>query len=239
MKWLALVALAGLTVLSFWVAPAKSFPEPDLARIIFFHLPSAFVTTLFVVFASICSWRYLITREWVWECRGLAATELSMAASVSTMVSGILFSKVQWGAWWHWDPRQTSFLIVMLILGAYFALRMAYEDEMMRARISASYSSLTLLPILFLLFVFPRLPQVEKNSLHPSTTIQSGGFSADYWSVILGIFVVLLGISIWVYRMHVAVSLLEQKVRNLDGNLETTGDGTPTHRVGRVVRLHE
>jgi heme exporter protein C len=238
-KWLALIAMTALTVLSYWVAPAKSFPEPELARVIFFHLPSAFVATVFVIFASVCAWRYLMTRQWIWEFRSLAATEIALAASVATMLTGILFSKVQWGAWWHWDPRQTSFLIVLLILGAYFAIRMAYEEETARARVAASYSSLTLLPIIFLIFVFPRLPQVNRNSLHPSTTIQSGGFSTDYWTIVLGIFITLLGICIWLYRMHVRISLLEQQLKDRDGNLENSRRPASTHRVDRVLPLHE
>jgi heme exporter protein C len=239
MKWLALVGMALLTVASYQVAPAKNFPEPDLARIIFFHLPCAFATVGFVIFAAICSYRYLATREWIWEYRALAATEVSMGVAIATMLSGILFSKVQWGAWWHWDPRQTSFLIVLLLLGAYFAVRMAFEDEVSRARAAAAYSSLTLLPILFLFFVFPRLPQVLKNSLHPSTTVQSGGFSRDYWMVVLGIFVLLLGTCIWLYKLHVRTSLLEQALKDRDGNLETSGNSPTAHRVDRSVPVRE
>lgn len=239
MRWLALLGMAALTIASYQVAPAKNFPEPELARIIFFHLPCAFSTVVFVIFAAICSYRYLATRQWIWEYRAVAATEISLGVAVATMLSGILFSKVQWGAWWHWDPRQTSFLIVLLLLGAYFAIRMAFEDEVARARASAAYSSLMLLPILFLFFVFPRLPQVLKNSLHPSTTVQSGGFSRDYWTVVLGIFILLLGTCIWLYKLHVRTSLLEQALKDRDGNLETSGNSPTAHRVDRSVPVHK
>ena len=239
MRWLALVAMAVLTVLAFQVPPAKSFPEPELARMIFFHLPCAFTTVVFVIFGAICAIKYIGTRDWVWEFRSHAATEISLGAAVATMVTGILFSRAQWGAWWHWDPRQTSFLIVILLLGSYFAVRMAFEDEVARARAAAVYSSLTLLPVLFLIFVFPRLPQVLKNSLHPSTTVQSGGFSADYWSVVLGVFVVLLGTCIWLYRLHVKVSTLEYRLRDQHGNLENSGNSTTAHRVDRSDPVRE
>ncbi len=239
MKWLALVGMALLVVAANQVPPAKNFPEPDLARIIFFHLPCAFATVVFVIFGAICSYRYLATRQWIWEYRALAATEIAVGVASATMLSGILFSKVQWGAWWHWDPRQTSFLVVLLLLGAYFAIRMAFEEEVARARVAAAYSSLTLLPMLFLLFVFPRLPQVVKNSLHPSTTIQSGGFSKDYWMVVMGVFILLIGLCIWIYKMHVRTSLLEQTLKDRDGNLETSGNNPTAHRVDRSVSVRE
>lgn len=239
MKWIVFLAMVALTIISFQVPAAKLFPDPDLARVIFFHLPSAFTTVIFVLFGSYCAWRYLATKEWIWEYRSLAATEIGLGMSIATMLTGILFSKVQWGAWWHWDPRQTSFLIVMLLLGTYFAVRMAFEEEIARARAAAVYSTLTLVPVLFLIFVFPRLPQVLKNSLHPSTTVQTGGFSPDYWSVVMGVFVFLLITCIGLYRNHVRASLLEQLVRDRDGNLETTGNRTTAHRVDRSVPVRE
>ncbi len=239
MKWLALLGMSALIIASFQVPPALGFPEPELARIIFFHLPCAFSTVVFVLFAAYSSYRYLATREWIWEFRALAATEISLGTAVATMLSGILFSKVQWGAWWHWDPRQTSFLIVLILLGAYFAVRMSFEEEVSRARAAAVYSSLTLVPVLFLFFVFPRLPQVLKNSLHPSTTVQSGGFSQDYWTVVLGVFIMLLGTCIWIYKLHVRTSLLEQVLKDQDGQLETSGNRPTAYRVDRGVSLRE
>jgi heme exporter protein C len=139
MKWVLFVAMMVATVAAYQVAPAKDFPQPELARIIFFHLPCAYATAGFSIFASIASWRYLAKREWIWEYRAHAATEMALTLGCATMLTGILFSKVQWGAWWHWDARQTSFLIVLLLLGAYFAIRMAFEEEVSRARVSAAY----------------------------------------------------------------------------------------------------
>ncbi len=237
MRWLLLVGIAVATVFAYQVPPAKAFPEPELARIIFFHLPCAYATALFAIIAAVMSWRYLATRQWIWEFRALAATELALTLGVATMLTGILFSKVQWGAWWSWDPRQTSFLIVLLLLGAYFAVRMAFEEEVSRARAAAVYSSLTLLPMLFLIFVFPKLPQVK--SLHPKGTVISGGFSPDYWSVVLTMFVLLMGMSIWLYKMHVRTSVLSQALRDKDGNLEDSGRRTTAHRVDQSVSVHE
>ena len=239
MKWFGLIALAVLTVVGFMVPAAKAFPDKELARMIFFHLPCAFITVAFVIYASFCAVRYLMTRQMVWEHRSFAATEMATTTAAATMITGILFSRVQWGAWWHWDPRQTSFLIVLLLLGTYFAVRMAFDDETSRARAAAVFSTLTIVPVLFLIFVFPRLPQVLKNSLHPSTTVQSGGFSSDYWMVVAGTFVVLFGVCIWMYRMHVKASVLENLVRDKNGNLETAGRRTTARRVGADLSVHE
>lgn len=236
MRWLILIGVAVATVAAYQVPPAKAFPQPELARIIFFHLPCAYATAMFAIFAAITSWRYLATRQWIWEFRALAATEMALTLGCATMLTGILFSKVQWGAWWSWDPRQTSFLIVLLLLGAYFAVRMAFDEDVARARAAAVFSSLTLLPILFLIFVFPKLPQVK--SLHPKGTVISGGFSPDYWTVVLTMFALMMAIAIWLYRMHVRTSVLTQS-RDNHGDLEDSGRRTTAHRVDQSVSVHE
>jgi heme exporter protein C len=239
MRWALLVGLSVAVLLAYWVPPAQLFPQPELARIIFFHLPSAFVATLFAIFGAVASWRYLASRKMVWEFRALAATEMATAMACATMVTGILFSKVQWGAWWHWDPRQTSFLIVLLLLGAYFAVRMSFEEETARARAAAAYSTLTLLPLLFLIFVFPRLPQVAQKSLHPQHTVTRGEFSSDYWIVVASMFILLLVYCSWLYRMHVRTSEIAASVRDRNGNLEDSGGDTTARPVDRSVRLQQ
>lgn len=237
MKWLLFIGLAVATVVSYFVPPAKGFPDPELARVIFFHLPCAFLTTGFLIYGAITGVQFLRTRDMLWEARLHAAESIGTTLAIATMVTGIIFSRVQWGAWWHWDPRQTSFLIVLLLQGAYFAIRMAFDDESLRARASAAYSTLTLLPILFLIFVFPRLPQVAKNSLHPQDTVAKGKFSPDYWSVVLLVFIFLLGMCVWLYRTHVRTTLLERKLRDRHGNLETDRSDTTPRRVGESVSV--
>lgn len=227
------------TILSFATGPAKSFHEPELARIIFFHLPCAFVCSVFVIAASYYSLRYLRSKDLIWDYRSKAANEIAFATGICTMLTGILFSKVQWTAWWNWDPRQTSFLIVLLLLGAYFGLRAAYDDEILRARAAAVYASLALVPVIFLIFVFPRMAKTLQRSLHPSLVIQTNGFSSEYWIVITVLFAFLLWFCMWLFKLAVQTSLLEQRLKDSYGTLEAHSCRTTAHRVDRDVSLHE
>lgn len=216
MKLVLAVLMAVATVGAFLVKPAEGFLEPDLARIVFFHLPCAFATTLFLIWGAIASAGYLRSRSWHWELRAIAANEMAATLAIATMATGIVFSRTQWNKWWHWDARQTSFLVVLLVLGAYFALRSAFDEPIARARASAAYSVLTLLPELFLVFVFPNLPQVAKSSLHPQGVVSQGRFSGDYWMVVLGVFVLLMGLCCWLYRLHVRAGLLVSALADHD-----------------------
>ena len=76
-----------------------------------------------------------------------------------------------WGAYWNWDPRQTSIILALVFYGAYLALRDAIEDEEKRARLGAVYAVLGLVVTPFLFFVVPRITY----SLHPEPVINARG----------------------------------------------------------------
>jgi heme exporter protein C len=87
-------------------------------------------------------------------------------------VSGAIWARIQWGAFWNWDPRQTSITLALLFYGAYLALRGAVEDGEARARLAASYAVLGLVVAPFLFFVLPRLAAF---SLHPEPVVNVEG----------------------------------------------------------------
>ena len=221
------LALAGTTIWSFLIPGADLFREPDLARILFWHLPCAFVTTIFLFAGAVQSAKTLKANSSpTADIRAEAAQEQAMLFGIITMITGILFSKAQWGAWWQWDPRQTSFLIVLLILFAYFAMRAAFSDPVKRAANSAAYSLAAMLPILFLIFVFPRLPQVQ--SFHPSQTVPGGFLRGEYLYVTVANFVLFQIVGTWLYKMRVRAGELELAQETQDGKLDAGGDRAAT-----------
>ena len=78
-----------------------------------------------------------------------------------------------WGAYWNWDPRQSSYLLLIFLYGAYLFLRAAVEDPEKKARLAAAYALFAIVPMLFLVFVAPRITR----SLHPQTVINAEGRS--------------------------------------------------------------
>lgn len=229
-QWLLGFGMIAATVWSMRVPNAASFMEPELARMIFFHLPCAFTGLIFLFFGAVQSFRFLIAKAKVggpnpmpFDIRASAANEMALILFALTMATGILFSRAQWGAWWQSDPRQTSFLLDLILVAAYFALRMAFADEQKRASASAVYSVASLLPILFLVFVFPRLPQIQKLSSHPSNTIQQGLLKGEYAQVFLLCWALILATTVWQYRMRVRASELELAMEDDDGKLDDGG----------------
>jgi heme exporter protein C len=210
-------------VLSFTAPNAKVFENTELARLIFFHLPCAIVSTLFLCMAPYFAFRYLKDHKRIWDMRTVASMEIGFLLAILTLVSGIIFSDVQWGKPWNWDPRQTSFLFVLLLVGAYFALRAAFSDPEKQATHSAAYVMAALLPELFLIFVLPRII----FSLHPDV-VGKGKFDSTYWSIILLVIVCLFSTGIWIYKMRVRVALLEEALENPNAELGHSNDSAPT-----------
>jgi len=149
------------------VPPAEGLG--NLVRIAFFHIPVAWVSVLAFLLSAVWAFQYLRTRKPEHDWRSSAAVSIGFAFCILATVSGATFAKLTWGAYWNWDPRQTTIFILLLIYGAYLALRSAIEDEEQKARIAAVYSLCSFITVPFLVFIIPRY----YFSLHPAPVINS------------------------------------------------------------------
>lgn len=235
MRYLFAVVVAAVTVWSFMVPDAQGFQRPELARIFFWHFPCPILATVLLIQGGWFSFKFQRTRDLKWDVRSVASMELGYLFCLLTMATGIIFSKVQWGAWWQNDPRQTSFLMVLLIYAAYFGLRGAINEPGRRATSSGVYALAALLPTLFLTFVFPRLPQVE--SFHPSESIMKGQIKGQYAYVVISVMALVAWITVWTYRLRVKAGLIELHLEEKISGLETSGGDTAGASVVRPVRV--
>lgn len=164
------VWLVGVIYSIFYlVPPAEGLGY--LVRFAFFHIPVAWVSVLAFLISAASAGQYLRTREprydWISEC----SARLGLGFCLLAMVSGAMFAKLTWGAYWNWDPRQTTIFILLLIYGSYLVLRSAIEEEERRAVVAAVYALLSFGTVPFLMFIIPRM----YFSLHPEPLLNSGG----------------------------------------------------------------
>lgn len=137
----------------------------ERARNIYFHVPSAWLAQLAWFIAFGYAFVSLRKRRPEDDIRATAAAAVGAVFCILATVTGAVWAKFNWGVFWNWDPRQTSIFVVLVIYGAYFALRSAVQNEDQRARLSAVYLMLLMLPVIFFLFIFPRLV----TGLHPGS----------------------------------------------------------------------
>jgi heme exporter protein C len=165
-KVLLFVLMAAMIVASF-LTPAPQQVIGESSRIFYYHIPQAWLCVVAFAMSMVYSIRYLRSRDLHEDDKAAAAGKLGFLFCVLATVTGSIFARVAWGSFWNWDPRETSIFILLLIYGAYFALRGAVEDEAKQASLAAVYSIFAFLTVPFLVFVVPRvLP-----SLHPADSV--------------------------------------------------------------------
>ena len=168
-KILILLTAAIIAAIIFLVPPIKGLGE--VAKIIFFHVPTAWVSVVAFFASAFYAAKFLRSSNFVFDRLSERAARLGFIFVLLSTISGAIFSKLTWGAYWNWDPRQTTIFILILIYGAYLTLRAAVADEKVRAKVSAIYSLLSVLTVPFLVFILPRM----YFSLHPSPVLNSSG----------------------------------------------------------------
>lgn len=211
-KSLIFIAMCAVIVLSFVTPPpAPQQKSPDASRIFYYHVPQAWICVLAFAMSMVYSIRYLRTRNIVEDDKAVVAARLGFVFCVLAAVTGSIFAKVTWGSFWNWDPRQTSIFILLLIYGAYFALRGAVEVEEKKAALAAVYAIFAFITVPFLIFVVPRI----MPSLHPSDSIVSQKLEFTMGTTVRWIFFSSLAVFtvlyLWMFNLARRVSIIRRR----------------------------
>jgi heme exporter protein C len=203
LKVILLLWLLAVIVAAFLYAPPAT-GLGQASRVVYFHIPVAWVTVLAFLISMVYSVQYLRKRRTRDDLRAASAAGLGFVFAVLATVTGSIFARITWGSFWNWDPRETSIFILLLIYAAYFALRSAVEDEDRRGRLSAVYAIVAFVTVPFLVFVVPRV----YFSLHPDPIISASGkleMSASMVQVFLASLAGFTGLFAWLYRLTVRI----------------------------------
>jgi heme exporter protein C len=201
---------AGWLVAAFYWAPLVPVLG-ETTRVLYFHIPAAWVTVLALGWSMVHSVLYLKRRRIEHDHQAAAAAEIGILFCIVATVSGSLWAKAMWGSYWNWDPRETSIFFVLLVYAAYLALRSAIEQEERRARLAAVYSAIAFVSVPFLMFVVPRI----YFSLHPDPIINPRGKLDMDPRIRIVFFAMLLGFTglfFWLQSLRVRVARLEQRL---------------------------
>jgi len=141
----------------------------DLQKIMYVHVPSAWITMFSFFVVLVFSVRYLWQRRENDDLLAASAAEVGATFNGLTLVLGMLWGRPTWGVWWTWDARLTSTLVLFLIFVGYLSLRAFIDEPVRRAQWSAAVGILGAInvPIVYLSVRWWRtLHQVQSS---PST----------------------------------------------------------------------
>ena len=148
-KFMALTArllpwLLVLTAISFAVGLplALKFSPPDYqqgeaVRIMYIHVPAAILSMLVYAVMATAAFSHLVWRAPLADITAECAAPIGAVFTAIALATGMLWGKPMWGAFWVWDARLTSVLVLFFIYLGVIALRQSIEDEAKAARATA------------------------------------------------------------------------------------------------------
>ncbi len=190
----------------------------EKARIIFFHVPTAWLSFMAFAASMVYGIRYLMKRNPDDDMKSSTAAGLGFLFCFLATVTGSIWAKFSWGSFWNWDPRETSIFVLLLIYGAYFALRSAVEVEEKRASLSAVYAVIAAVTMPFFMFIMPRI----LASLHPDPIINAQGkvhMNAMMLTVFLSSLAGFTGLYYWMFSLNIRIRRIELSPGHNEGDL--------------------
>jgi len=214
--WLSFVIIAAL-VFPIVPDPQRWYELPMIpgleqkARILFFHVPMAWVTVVAFIVSMIYGIRYLAKRNLDDDLKSVSSASLGLMFCLLATITGSIWAKFNWGSFWNWDPRETSIFVLLLIYGAYFALRSALDTEEKRATLSAVYSIIAGVTVPFFIFIMPRIVE----SLHPEPIVNVEGkvhMNRAMFTIFLCSLIGFTALYSWMLNLRIRTQRIESKV---------------------------
>jgi heme exporter protein C len=159
------VALYGGLVL----AP-PDYQQKDAFRMVYVHAPTAWLATMIYTGMAVAAAVGLIWRMKVAHAAAAACAPIGAWFTVAALGTGMLWGKPMWGAYWVWDPRLTSVLVLLFLYFGYMGLRAGIEDPVKADKASAVLAVVGVINVPIIKF------SVEWwNSLHQTATVMQMG----------------------------------------------------------------
>jgi heme exporter protein CcmC len=135
---LVVLSLAATALMTLVVAPPDA-SQGDAQRLMYLHVPAAWLAYLAFAVTAIASVLWLLprTRSTSWDLLAGASAEIGVLFTGLTLAMGSIWGKPIWGTWWEWDARLTTTAVLFFLYLGYLALRRAGGGPDQRAKRSA------------------------------------------------------------------------------------------------------
>ena len=165
---LGILAVAG-AVLASWMAlvwaPADAV-QGEVYRIIYVHVPSAWLAYLAFVVVFLASIGWLWSKRPVFDAIAVSSAEIGVLFTGLALVAGSIWAKPTWGVWWTWEPRLITTAVMFVMYVGYLLLRGLSTDFERRATRAAILGAVLVLDVPIV-----HLSVLWANSLHQLPTV--------------------------------------------------------------------
>lgn len=183
----------------------------DIYRILYIHVPSAWVCYLAFSLSLLASILFLVQRKEVYDITAEITAIFGLAFGTVALLSGSIWAFAAWGSYWNWDPRETTTLILWIAYAGYISLKLSIGDPERKKVIGAVYNiiSFSTVPLSYLSIIL--IP-----TLHPQI-VSTSGISLTPPMLTTLVLNVLAATLIFVYLLRLAstISGMEKRVNAL------------------------
>jgi heme exporter protein C len=183
------VALAVTAVFALWVTPPRAEQGFDAVRLLYLHVPTAWIAYLAFGVTALASLLWLIprTRDTTWDLLAGASAEVGVVFTALTLLLGSLWGRPAWGTWWEWDARLTTTAILFFLYLGYLALRRtgATSDERGKRSAIAALIAFADVPVNYLSVTWWQTLHQQGTVFNKNLNVQIDGSMA--FTVILAV----------------------------------------------------
>jgi heme exporter protein C len=174
------------------IAAPPDYQQGESYRIIFVHVPSAWMSLFIYVVMAVCGAIIIIWRMKLAEVVLISSAPIGASFTFLALVTGSLWGKPMWGTYWVWDARLTSELILLFLYLGIIGLHNAIDDKRTAARAVAILALVGVVNIPIIHY------SVEWwHSLHQGATVTKFDKPSIHWSMLLPLLLMALAFQVY------------------------------------------
>ena len=185
-------------------------------KIFYFHMPVATASMVLLAFTAFFGIRFLMTRDARYDLRAKLVTEIALVFVLMTMFSGEMWERFEWGVWWTWEPRLTTYFILMLLVFGYFILRTAVDEPERRATYSSVFGIIIFIDVPICFMITRLIP----SSVHPVVFRSDSGLSPDMLIPMLCAMAGMLCVAFALYRLRVRTETMSNRIEAIKRSID-------------------
>lgn len=140
----------GLALIAFY-APEEA-TQGVVQKIFYYHVSSAFAMYVGFIGSGLFSFLYLIKKRDSYDNKSTAYASVGLLFCSMVLLSGPIWARPVWGAWWSWDPRLTTTLMLWIIFATVLLLRHFFGSDERGRKISSVLTIMGLVDIPLIIF---------------------------------------------------------------------------------------
>jgi len=209
LPWLLVLTVASFGIGLYgglWVAP-PDYQQGETVRIMFVHVPAAWMAMAAYSFMALASLVGMVWKHPLADVAAKSAAPIGACFTFLALVTGSLWGKPMWGAWWVWDARLTSMLVLFFLYLGYIAIWQTIEEPVKAGRVAAILAMVGFVNIPIIKFSVDWW-----NTLHQPASIMRTDGPAIYISILWPLLVMILSFTL-LFSVLLMVAMRSEVIR--------------------------